>query len=241
MELRRILARMTPGDDNDVLKVLQRDHVAVVELLDSYGNLSDAADREMLVARILMELTIHARIEEELFYPALREAGGDAEVLNEADVEHAVARALMKDLQDARADASHYDAKVAVLAATVKRHINEEEAQMFEMAGNTALDLSAIGGQIDAYRAALRSRYELDTDGEELKHYLTARTVVSGTERKRTSGTGLNRMGRDRRPKADRETRPTTSRAGAADAIPSNGSRRPRRSRRSSRSAVGNS
>ena len=240
MELRRILARMTAGDEPDALKGLQDDHVAVTALFDSYENLMDAADRHSLVARILMELTIHARIEEELLYPALRQAGGDADVMDQADVEHAIARALMQDLHGARAGASHYDAKVAVLAALVKHHIREEEERVFDLARHADLDLSALGGQMDAYRAALRSRYELDRDGEELRSYLTACTVVNNSERKRTSGTGLNRMGRERRPRPDGDATPKTSRSGSRD-VPTGGPRRPRRSRRSNRAAIGNS
>lgn len=240
MELRRILARMTAGDDHDVLNGLRDDHAAVVALFDSYENLIDAADRQMLVARILMELTIHARIEEELFYPALRQAGGDAAVIDQADVEHAMARALMRDLHSARAGASHYDAKVAVLAALVKQHIREEEGHLFELARHADLDLSALGGQLDAYRAALRSRYELDVDGEELRSYLAARTVVNSSERSRTSGTGLNRMRRERRPRPDGDATGKASRTGSRSS-PTGGQRRPRRSRRSNRAAIGNS
>jgi hemerythrin superfamily protein len=240
MELRRILARMTAGDEHDALKGVRDDHTAVIALFDSYEDLIDVADRQMLVARILMELTIHARIEEELFYPTLRQAGADAGVMDQADVEHAMARALMRDLHGARAGASHYDAKVAVLAALVKHHIREEEEHMFELARHPDLDLSALGGQLDAYRAALRSRYELDVNGEELGSYLSARTVVNSPERKRTSGTGLNRMGRERRRRADGDGTPKTSRSDSRG-VPTGGPRRPRRSRRSNRAAIGNS
>ena len=240
MELRRILARMTAADDQDVLTTLRDDHAAVIALLDSYQHLIEPEDRQTLVARILMELTIHARIEEELFYPVLRQAGADIDVMDQADVEHAMARALMRDLHGARAGASHYDAKVAVLAALVKDHICQEEGHMFELARHADLDLSALGGQLAAYRAALRSRYELDPDGEELRSYLSARTVVNNAERKRTSGTGLNRMGRERRPRTDRDTASKTPGPGSRG-VPTGGPRRPRRSRRSNRAAIGNS
>jgi hypothetical protein len=111
---------------------------------------------------------------------------------------------------------------------------------MFELARHADLDLSALGGQVDAYRAALRSRYELDEDREELRSYLSARTVVNNAERKRTSGTGLNRMGRERRPRPDRDAASKTPRPGSRG-VPTAGPRRPRRSRRSNRAAIGNS
>jgi len=240
MELRRMLARMTAADDPDVLKGLRDDHTAVIALFDSYESLVDVADRQMLVARILMELAIHARIEEELFYPALRQVGGDAGVMDQADVEHALARALMRDLHDAKAGASHYDAKVAVLAAVLKHHVREEEGHTFELARQTDLDLSELAGQADAYRAALRSRYELDADGTELRSYLSARTVVNNPERKRVSGTGLNRMGRERRPRPDGDAAPKASRP-RSRGVSAGAPPRPRRSRRSNRAAIDNS
>jgi len=238
MELRRILAGVTARADDTALKLLRDDHAALTELLDAYEDLDDPIDRETLVARILLELTIHARIEEELFYPALRQAGVETALMDQADVEHAMTRVLMRELHGLTAGASHYDAKVAALGATVQRHMQEEERQTFDLARQASLDLAALGGQMDAYRAALRARYELDPEGEELRSYLSARTVLSASERRRTTGTGLNRMGRERRP----PTAATHSQESARPrAVASNGERRQRPSSRRANRAIGNS
>jgi hypothetical protein len=123
-------------------------------------------------------LTVHTRIEEELFYPALRHAIGEQAVMEKAGVEHAMIRSLMADLHRTDVDAPHFDAKVRSLAHLVQHHVEEEEARMFQDARDSNLNLVAIGGQLDAYRAALESRYELDTDGRDLEAFLATRTVL---------------------------------------------------------------
>jgi hemerythrin superfamily protein len=181
MEILRILSRMANSDDYDALDLLREDHTAVAEEFDRYEDLDDDdhEGKQALVSRIIRMLTVHVRIEEELFYPALRHAVGAQTVMDEADVAHAMIRQLMADLNRTTADASHFDAKVRNLAQLVEHHVQEEEGQMFQEARASSLNLVAIGGQLDAYRAALESRYELDTAGEELAAFLSARTVVA--------------------------------------------------------------
>lgn len=180
MEILRILSGMASSEDYDALDLLRQDHVAVAELFDRYEDLddNDHKGKQALVSRLIRILTVHGRIEEELFYPALRHAMGGQTVIKEADVAHALIRQLMADLNRTAAYASHFDAKVRSLAQLVEHHVQEEERQMFQEARDSSLDLVAIGGQLDAYRAALESRYELDTDGEELAAFLSAPTVV---------------------------------------------------------------
>jgi hemerythrin superfamily protein len=180
MEILRILSRMAKSDDHDALDVLRQDHAAVAGLFDRYEGLddNDHEGKQALVLRVIRMLTVHGRIEEELFYPALRQAIGEQIVMEEAHLAHAMIRQLMADLYRPAADASHFDAKVRSLAQLVEHHVREEEGQMFQEARDSSLNLVAIGGQLDAYRAALESRYELDTDGEELAAFLSAPTVM---------------------------------------------------------------
>ena len=179
MEILRILSRMANSDDYDALDLLRQDHAAVAELFDRYEGLddNDHEGRQALVLRVIRMLTVHSRIEEELFYPALRQAIGEQIFMEEADLAHAMIRQLMADLNRTAVDASHFDAKVRSLAQLVEHHVREEEGQMFQEARDSSLNLVAIGGQLDAYRAALESRYELDTDGEELAAFLSTPTV----------------------------------------------------------------
>jgi len=176
MEVLRILSRMMHRDDYDALDLLREDHAAISELFDSYETLQDRGDKQALLNRIIRVLTVHSRIEKELFYPALRQAIGEQTIImDEADVEHATIRGLMADLNRTRTD----DARVRSLALLVERHV-QEEGQMFQEARASNLNLVAIGGQLDAYRAALHSRYELDRDGEELQAFLSAPTIIGG-------------------------------------------------------------
>lgn len=196
MEILRILSRMTSRGDSDALDLLEQDHAAITELFDSYETLDDQDAKHALVSRIIRAMTVHSRIEEELFYPALRQGIGDQPVMDEADVEHALIRGLMADLNRTDIHASHFDAKVRSLAQLFEHHVEEEEGQMFQDARVSNLNLVSIRGQLDAYRAALESRYELDTDGEELEAFLSAPSVVrrsaavSRSDRPRRLGTG---------------------------------------------------
>lgn len=160
----------------DALELLERDHMVVTDLLDAYEDLENAGDKEALVSRVIVELTIHGRVEEELFLPTLRDATGDAEVVDDASVGHAMIRTLMADLHGASATDPHYDETVKALAELVKHHIAEEERQMFVDAFESGLDLYAVGKQLAAYQSVLRSRYEIDSTGEDLAAFLTITT-----------------------------------------------------------------
>jgi hemerythrin superfamily protein len=241
MKIQTILPRMA-GEDDDALKLLEREHAAVTELFESYPKLTDPGDKETLVARILVELVIHARVEEGLFYPALRRAQADAALIDESEVERDAAKALMQDLHGIKADAPRYDAKLSVLARLVKDHIEEEEGRIFEAARGSDLDLSALGSQMNAYRAALRVRYELDIGSEELADYLSVRAVVGAPESRVNGTPARSPMERARGPQRDARIEPSAPKPGPAKprtrAVETTGQRR---SRRSNRASAGNS
>jgi len=192
MEILRRPSRMENRDDCDALDLLNQDHAAVAELFDLYESLHEREEKQVLVSRIIRALTVHARIEQELFYPALRRAIGDDTTMEDADVEHAMIRELMADLYRSNADASHFDGKMRTLAHLIDQHVEEEERQTFQKARASYLNLLVIGGQLDAYRAALESRYELDTGGKELKAFLSAPTILGPT----TAASASHKAGR---------------------------------------------
>jgi hemerythrin superfamily protein len=101
--------------------------------------------RERLVSRICDELTLHARLEEEVFYPAVREAIGDGELLNEAEVEHASAKDLIRQIETRTASDPRYNALVTVLGEYVMHHVKEEEGEMFKKVRASGLDLETLG------------------------------------------------------------------------------------------------
>ena len=153
----------------DALALLKADHEAVSELVDKYEKGKERMEDEKkseLAHKICEELTIHARIEEEIFYPALREASEEAEgALNEAAVEHASIKNLVKQIQDDSPESEEFDAKITVIGEYVKHHVKEEQGEIFPMAREAELDLKELGEQLAARKAELKG--ELGESGEE--------------------------------------------------------------------------
>ncbi|HEY9219332.1 MAG TPA: hemerythrin domain-containing protein, partial [Phenylobacterium sp.] len=138
----------------DALTLLADDHREVERLIDAYGAAASLLDKVSIAERLCLALTIHAQIEEELFYPALRQAGVDRADLDECVVEHMTVRQLVTDLESAGVDDPLFDAKVRVLGEYVRAHVEEEEAQLFE-AARANLDLSLLGQRLAARKAEL--------------------------------------------------------------------------------------
>jgi hemerythrin superfamily protein len=149
----------------DALKKLKTDHDAVRKLFQTYDKKKDdmsAADKRAMVGTICMELTVHARIEEEIFYPALRKVAPDGldELLNEALVEHASAKDLIAQLESASPKEELYDAWVNVLGEQIEHHAGEEEKEMFPEARKTDVDLEALGERLAARADELKADYK---------------------------------------------------------------------------------
>ncbi|QJW84054.1 hemerythrin domain-containing protein [Ramlibacter terrae] len=104
-----------------------------------------------------MELTIHARIEEELFYPAVRESLQDDATVDEAEDDHVSQRELVAQILSTPAEDPLYDARVAVLAEYVERHVRQEREEVFNRVLASRVDLHALGRTIAIRREELRS------------------------------------------------------------------------------------
>ena len=143
----------------DATLLLTRDHTEVHKLFKQYEKLADAeadaSDRQALAEEICMKLTIHATSEEEIFYPAAREAGVESDLLDEAEVEHASAKDLIAQIRAMTPDQDLYDAKVKVLGEYIDHHVKEEEEEMFPKCRKSAMDLAALAGQLAERKAAL--------------------------------------------------------------------------------------
>src|ERR1043165_4378743 len=110
------------ANGSDALSLLKEDHQKVKELFQEFEKARDGegeSDKEELVRKICMELTIHSTIEEEIFYPAVREAIEDMDVMDEAEVEHASVKDLVEQLEGMSSNDELYDAKVKVLSEYV--------------------------------------------------------------------------------------------------------------------------
>lgn len=143
-----ISKKTAAASNSDAIALLIADHKKVKKLFKDFDKLKesgDAADKEALVAEICAELTIHAEVEEELFYPAVRETIDDDDMMNEAEVEHASAKDLIEQLQAMEASDPMYDAKVTVLGEYINHHVEEEEGEMFPKTKKAKLDLEALG------------------------------------------------------------------------------------------------
>lgn len=135
----------------DAIALLKADHREVHEMFEQFEQLGDRAkaSKEKLKEKICKALIAHTTIEEEIFYPAMRAQGEDAEdMVDEAIVEHASAKDLIKQLQEMQPDDDLYDAKVKVLGEQIDHHVEEEEKEMFAQAKKSGLDLLALGQEM---------------------------------------------------------------------------------------------
>ena len=142
----------------DAIKLLKDDHREVKNWFKEYEKLEEEAEKQELADRICLALTVHAQIEEEIFYPAAREAIDDDDLLDEAEVEHASAKQLIAEIQSMKAGDRLFDAKVTVLGECVNHHVEEEEQEMFPESRDSDLDLKALGVQLAERKAELMAQ-----------------------------------------------------------------------------------
>jgi hemerythrin superfamily protein len=142
--------RQAPARRQDAVAMLKADHAKVEEMFGRFENLRGGDRKEKLVAQICSELEVHAQLEEEIFYPAVRAAIGDDDLMDEATVEHQGAKDLIAQLKEMSADEKLYDAKVTVLSEYIKHHVKEEHTEMFPKARRSDVDLMELGEQMRA-------------------------------------------------------------------------------------------
>ena len=147
------------GAASDALDLLKADHDKVKNLFREFdnikGNEDDDERKAELVDEICYELTLHTMIEEEIFYPTLRAAIDDDELMDEADVEHAGARELISQLEVMYPGDDHFDATVTVLGEEIVHHIAKEESDMFDAARACGIDLDELGERLSARKEEL--------------------------------------------------------------------------------------
>ena len=153
----------------DAIALLTNDHQEVKDLFERYEDLaqadSDDEEKKNLAEEICTMLTVHAMIEEEIFYPAARDALDDGKLLDEAEIEHQAAKDLIAQIQDADPDDALYDARVNVLGEYVHHHVQEEEGELFPQVREAGLDLEALGAEMSARQEELLSaEEEVDDD-----------------------------------------------------------------------------
>ena len=151
---KKTTARKT-AQPQDAIAMLKADHKKVSALFADFEKTRSAGRKKTIVAQICTELTVHTTLEEEIFYPAVRAALRDKELVPEANVEHASVKDLIAQVEGVEPDGEMYDAKVKVMGEFVKHHVKEEQNEMFPRAKKTRLDMVALGQQMAARKQEL--------------------------------------------------------------------------------------
>ena len=158
----------------DATRLLIQDHREVKALFKEYEKLvkAEASDDEKqpLAEQICTMLTVHAAVEEEIFYPAAREALEEGDLLDEAAVEHASAKDLIAQIKDGSPSDEYYDAKVKVLGEYIDHHVQEEEKELFPKVRKTELDLKELGQTMKARKDELMEEMTEGTEAVGAKH-----------------------------------------------------------------------
>lgn len=163
----------TSASDNlaqDAIAMLMADHKKVKKLFSDFDKLkgeNSDDNKAAIVEQICNELKIHTELEEEIFYPAVREAIREPDLMDEALVEHAGAKDLIAQLEDASPDDDLYDAKVTVLGEQIDHHVKEEEGDMFPKAKKAKVDTEALGAKMMKRKMALMQTMGMDDDKDE--------------------------------------------------------------------------
>jgi len=153
---------MATSENLDAIALLKADHRKVADLFDQFQAAKGDGRKKALAEQICMELTIHTRIEEDIFYPAC-EGKIDEDVLKEAYVEHDAAKVLIAEIEAGGPDDAFYDAKVKVLSEEIEHHVEEEEKRvegMFSQARKAGLDMDKLGAKMLAEKAQLTANYK---------------------------------------------------------------------------------
>ena len=164
-------SRASKSPEHDAIAMLIADHRKVKQLFSKFDKLKDARtdddEKSDVVATICNELKIHTAVEEEIFYPAVRKAIDDGDLMDEALVEHAGAKDLIEQLEGMDSEDDLYDAKVTVLGEQIDHHVKEEEGDMFPRAKKAKVDTQALGAQMQKRKLELMDEMGISYDQED--------------------------------------------------------------------------
>jgi hypothetical protein len=153
---------MAEAQSQDAIALLKADHRAVEELFARFEKASGDGRKQTLAEEICLELSVHAQIEEEIFYPAC-EGKVDEDLLKESYVEHDGAKVLIAEIMNGGPSDEYYDAKVTVLQEEIEHHVEEEEKRMeglFAQARKAGLDMDALGQELAARKTELTEQFK---------------------------------------------------------------------------------
>lgn len=156
------------GKTKDAIALLIEDHRRVQKAFKEFEKLEDEEEKTALVEEACTDLKIHAMLEEEIFYPAAREVLDEADLVNEAEVEHASVKDLIEQLEDYDGADEMADAKFKVLGEYVNHHIKEEQDELFPKVKKAKLDVKRLADQLILRKRELRREMGVEpTKGRE--------------------------------------------------------------------------
>jgi hemerythrin superfamily protein len=175
----------------DAIALLKQDHRTVSALFEEFEK-ADDEEQSSIAQRVCQLLTVHATIEEELLYPAAKEAFDDEDddMVNEAEVEHASCKELIAKIEGMTSDDEHFTATVKVLSEYIKHHVKEEENQLFPQLKKTELDLKELGTRLADRKFALMEQMGIEEQEPEQprKRSAAARGATRSKSGNRRSG-----------------------------------------------------
>jgi hemerythrin superfamily protein len=151
---------MAESKSQDAIALLKEDHRAVEKLFKDFEGAKGEGRKEKLARQICLELTVHAKIEEEIFYPAC-DGKIEEDLLKEAYVEHDSAKLLVAEIEAGNGQSDEFfDAKVQVLSEQIEHHVEEEEGELFPKVRKADIDLKALGEQLAQRKKELLREYK---------------------------------------------------------------------------------
>lgn len=149
--------KKTHAKEENAVNLLKADHAKVAELFSEFEQTHTASKKKKLAAEICNALTVHAQVEEEMFYPEVKAALKDQELIPEATVEHSVIKDLVAQIESDQEGGEMYEARVKVLSEYVKHHVKEEESEIFPKLKQSSLDLAELGARMAERFESLRA------------------------------------------------------------------------------------
>jgi hemerythrin superfamily protein len=198
----RATLRRTSDAPRDAIALLKQDH-RMVESLFSEFEKADEDERSSIAERVCQLLTVHTQIEEEIFYPAARDALHDdeesVEVIGESEVEHGSLRELIAKIENMSSDDELFKATVTVLGTYVKQHVKEEETALFPAVKHTELDLKEMGIELADRKFALMEEMGIEEEAPPARRRAGSRATRAGASRARHARAGNRRSSRGAR------------------------------------------
>ena len=155
-----VTKKSSQPDSQNAITLLRADHQKVTDLFETFEKSRSTAKKKVIAQEICTELRVHAKIEEEIFYPAAKDALNDKEMVPDALVEHDGVKKLIAEIENSEGG-EMFNARVKVLSELVKHHVKEEQGELFPAVKKTDLDLTELGAQLAARKAELLEEFKI--------------------------------------------------------------------------------